>query len=122
MDVQPAPHPDHGHAPPALPLEEQLDAARQEIERWSQNLCSVPSISFQQIDKWADENVNIPKRIQNKGYSNWIEGYIHDIERKFGFNFTSMYIDLLQYLCCACSAVILSVWCFLHVKHKHESI
>ena len=37
-------------------------------------MSSVPPISFDQMDKSADDNINIPKRIQKKGYINWIEG------------------------------------------------
>lgn len=30
----------------------------------------------------ADEDVRLPKAVQLKGYGNWIEGYIHDVQGK----------------------------------------
>ena len=63
-------------------------------------MSSVPPIYFEQMENWADDNVNIPKRIQKKGYSNWIEGYIHDIQGKLGCNVT-VYKDLLSVQCSA---------------------
>ena len=50
--------------------------------RWTQNLGTLPAISYIQVEEWANDGENIPKRIQTKGYSNWIEGYIHDVEGK----------------------------------------
>ena len=46
---------------------------------WSRNLQSVPDISQELIVNWA-ETGKIPKAKQQKGYSNFIEGYIHDVE------------------------------------------
>ena len=41
---------------------------------WSKNLDN--------FDIWANEKAMIPRAKQEKGYSNFIEGYIHDVEGK----------------------------------------
>ena len=50
---------------------------------WSQSLACVPRITTEFVDKWADNEAKIPKSKQTKGYSNWLEGYIHDVEGSF---------------------------------------
>lgn len=50
--------------------------------KWTTNLLLLPPITAALIDKWADEKHRIPKLVQTKGYSNWIEGYVHDVEGK----------------------------------------
>ena len=49
---------------------------------WSRNLRNVPEISNEYIDKWAEKDEKIPKAKQHKGYSNFVEGYVHDVEGK----------------------------------------
>ncbi|KAI8516315.1 hypothetical protein Bbelb_048960 [Branchiostoma belcheri] len=47
---------------------------------WSRNLARVPPLTQQIVDDWANETAKIPRAKQTKGYSNFIEGYIHDVE------------------------------------------
>jgi hypothetical protein len=49
---------------------------------WSKNLKDIPEISHEYIDNWAEKDEKIPKAKQHKGYSNFVEGYVHDVEGK----------------------------------------
>ena len=57
-----------------------MEVSNLETKKWSQNLRLVPPISQDIIDNWADSVARIPRAKQSKGYSNFIEGYIHDVE------------------------------------------
>ena len=57
-----------------------MEVSKLETKKWSQNLSLVPPISQDIIDNWADSVARIPRAKQSKGYSNFIEGYIHDVE------------------------------------------
>lgn len=50
------------------------------IMTWSRDLSSVPDINQVLVDEWANKEAKIPRATQTKGYSNFIEGYIHDVE------------------------------------------
>ncbi|KAJ8011904.1 hypothetical protein DPEC_G00063150 [Dallia pectoralis] len=47
---------------------------------WTNNLSCLPELTIQSVEQWASTDYNIPRAVLIKGYSNWIEGYIHDIE------------------------------------------
>jgi hypothetical protein len=49
---------------------------------WTKNLDNFPLITQDIVDTWANESAKIPRAKQQKGYSNFIEGYIHDVEGK----------------------------------------
>ncbi|XP_078316084.1 uncharacterized protein LOC111099429 isoform X2 [Crassostrea virginica] len=57
-----------------------MEVSKLETKKWSQNLRLVPPLSQDIIDNWADSVARIPRAKQSKGYSNFIEGYIHDVE------------------------------------------
>ena len=40
----------------------------------------LPALTQQIVDQWANLECRIPKAKQQKGYSNWIEGYLYEIE------------------------------------------
>ena len=50
---------------------------------WTKSLKGLPSFTQDDVDKWANTEANIPKAKQSKAYSNFVEGYIHDIECKY---------------------------------------
>ena len=43
----------------------------------------LPRISQSHVDLWADRDAKNPRSKQQRGYSNWIEGYLHDVEGKY---------------------------------------
>lgn len=47
---------------------------------WTKLLKNVPILTQIGIEKWANECARIPRSQQRKGYSNFAENYIHDIE------------------------------------------
>lgn len=47
---------------------------------WNQNLTLVPCVSQSDIDHWAISVAQIQRAKQTKGYSNFIEGYIQDVQ------------------------------------------
>ncbi len=49
---------------------------------WTTNLELLPRFNIADVEKWADEGCRIPRAVLLKGYSNWIEGYVTDIEGK----------------------------------------
>lgn len=42
----------------------------------------LPELTVQNVEQWANMDGNIPRAVLLKGYSNWVEGYIHDVEGK----------------------------------------
>lgn len=40
----------------------------------------------------ADEDVRLPKAVQLKGYGNWIEGYIHDVQGKIMYTVCVLFL------------------------------
>ena len=50
---------------------------------WSRNLRYLPRLSQADVDLRADNDAKIPRSKQQRGYSNWIEGYVHDVEGKY---------------------------------------
>ncbi|CAL8235896.1 unnamed protein product [Arctogadus glacialis] len=58
------------------------DSAAQVMEPpvWTTNLSCLPELSITNVEQWASTDCNIPRAVLLKGYSNWIEGFIHDIE------------------------------------------
>lgn len=49
---------------------------------WTTNLTGLPELTVQNVEQWANMDGNIPRAVLLKGYSNWVEGYIHDVEGK----------------------------------------
>jgi hypothetical protein len=49
---------------------------------WSRSLVNFPHLTQDVVDKWANEDAKLPRSKQQKGYSNFIEGYIHEVEGK----------------------------------------
>ena len=47
---------------------------------WTTNLSSLPKLTVDYVEKWANNDCKIPRAVLLKGYSNWIEGYVHDVE------------------------------------------
>ncbi|KAG5275576.1 hypothetical protein AALO_G00121920 [Alosa alosa] len=47
---------------------------------WTTSLDSLSAFTMMDVEKWADEGNRIPRSVLLKGYSNWIEGYITDIQ------------------------------------------
>ena len=43
----------------------------------------LPRISQSHVDLWADTDAKIHRSKQQRGYSNWIEGYVQDVEGKY---------------------------------------
>ena len=57
-----------------------------EQSTWSRSLVFISAqITQQMVDDWADKASAIPKATQQKGYSNFIEGYIFNVEGNFTF-------------------------------------
>ncbi len=54
---------------------------QQDMAVWTTNLSCFP-LTANVMESWADEGSKIPRSILLKGYSNWVEGYIHDVEGK----------------------------------------
>ena len=52
---------------------------------WTTNLSDIPTLTMDGVEKWASKDCNIPRAVLLKGYSNWVEGYIHDVEGRFFF-------------------------------------
>ena len=59
-------------------------APAMETPVWTTNLSCLPELTIQNVKQWASTDCNIPRAVLIKGYSNWIEGFIHDIEGKNG--------------------------------------
>ena len=49
---------------------------------WTTNIHSLPPVTQDLVDDWANNTAKIPRSKQAKGYSNFVEGYIHDVEGK----------------------------------------
>lgn len=58
------------------------------VSTWSKSLACFPPITQQAVDDWADKDAKIPRSKQHKGYSNFIEGYIHDVEGTFTYRYS----------------------------------
>ena len=52
---------------------------------WCKNLAYLPRITHAVVDSWANDEARIPRSKHQQGYSNWIEGYLIDIEGKWVF-------------------------------------
>ena len=50
---------------------------------WSKSLKSIPYLDSSFIDKWLEKDGKVPKKVISRGYSNFCEGYIFDVEGKF---------------------------------------
>ena len=50
---------------------------------WSKSLKSIPYFDSSFIDKWLETDGKVPKKVISRGYSNFWEGYIFDVEGKF---------------------------------------
>ncbi len=49
---------------------------------WTKSLSDVPPLTQSVVDEWANGTAKIPRAKQQKGYSNFIEGYVHNVEGK----------------------------------------
>ncbi|CAC5366231.1 unnamed protein product [Mytilus coruscus] len=47
---------------------------------WTLSLRHVPPFTQAEVDKWANDSAKVPRAKMQKAYSNFIEGYVHDIE------------------------------------------
>lgn len=65
---------------------------------YTQNLQHLPNISDTLIQNWASD-CKVSQLKLRKGYSNWLEGYIHDIAGTYTFPhityYKPLYISLL---------------------------
>ena len=43
----------------------------------------IPYFDSSFIEKWLEKNGKVPKKVITRGYSNFCEGYIFDVEGKF---------------------------------------
>ncbi|CAC5409004.1 unnamed protein product [Mytilus coruscus] len=50
---------------------------------WTLSLRHVPPFTQAEVDKWANYSAKVPRAKMQKAYSNFIEGYVHDIEVVF---------------------------------------
>ncbi|CAC5409003.1 unnamed protein product [Mytilus coruscus] len=50
---------------------------------WTLSLRHVPPFTQAEVDKWANDSAKVPRAKMQKAYSNFIEGYVHDIEVVF---------------------------------------
>jgi len=50
------------------------------VTQWTKYLGNIPPLTFDSVDAWAKKSAKIPLSQQKKGYSNFIEGYVHDVE------------------------------------------
>ena len=69
-----------GHIELKTRIDTQTTMAAENI--WSKNLENLPQITQAAVDNWANEEASIPGAKQQKGCSNFVEGYIHDVEGK----------------------------------------
>jgi len=60
-------------------------------------LNSAQAIPPKDVEDWAEKDAKIPKRKQHKGYSNFIEGYIHDVEGTFTCSFIALFLTKMMY-------------------------
>lgn len=54
-------------------------------QAWSRSLRYLPTFNQSDVDQWANNEAHIPRAKQTKGHSNFVEGYIHEIECKYEF-------------------------------------
>ena len=47
---------------------------------WSKSLKNLLNLSLRFVDEWAKEEAKVPKKVLIRGYSNFCEGYIFDVE------------------------------------------
>ena len=47
---------------------------------WSKSLKNLPALSLRFVDEWAKQEAKVPKKVSIRGYSNFCEGYIFDVE------------------------------------------
>jgi hypothetical protein len=47
---------------------------------WTKNMQGLPSLHQDLVDDWANNEAKIPRSKQTKGYSNFVEGYVHNVE------------------------------------------
>lgn len=52
------------------------------VETWTKSLKYVPELGLDFAKKWGSEEVKVPRKIQARGYGNFCEGYIFDVEGK----------------------------------------
>ena len=57
-----------------------MAAASPEISCWSKSLRNLPELSLQFVEEWAKQEAKVPKIVLIRGYSNFCEGYIFDVE------------------------------------------
>ncbi|KAM7426763.1 hypothetical protein ABFA07_015311 [Porites harrisoni] len=50
---------------------------------WSKSLKGIPYFDSSFIEKWLEKDGKVPKKVITRGYSNFCEGYIFDVEGKF---------------------------------------
>ena len=50
---------------------------------WSKSLKNIPYFDSSFIEKWLEKDGKVPKKVISRGYSNFCEGYIFDVEGKF---------------------------------------
>ncbi|CAH1263739.1 SNW1 [Branchiostoma lanceolatum] len=55
-------------------------AAASSVSSWTKYLGNVPPLSYSIVEEWANNTAKIPCSQQKKGYSNYIEEYVHDVE------------------------------------------
>ena len=41
---------------------------------------NLPKLSLRFVDEWAKQEAKVPKKVLIRGYSNFCEGYIFDVE------------------------------------------
>ena len=49
---------------------------------WSKSLRNVPFFDASFIETWLETDGEVPKKVVTRGYSNFCEGYIFDVEGK----------------------------------------
>ena len=67
---------------------------------WTKNLAGFPKLTQSIVDVRANETARIPRAKQTKGYSNFIEGYIHDVEGTAEFCYSVITVILICDITC----------------------
>ena len=57
-----------------------MATATPEPSYWSKSLKNLPKLSLRFVDEWAKQEAKVPKKVLIRGYSNFCEGYVFDVE------------------------------------------
>lgn len=68
------------------------------LSAWSKSLKNIPLVDNSFIEKWLQKLDKVPKKVRTRGYSNFCEGYVFDVEGKIINSFLRYFGYLLALL------------------------